>query len=103
MDVEKKLLISSELQRRGKSVGVAYILLILFGAYGAHRFYLGETGTAVALLCMTIGGILTSILLIGFIPLMAVGVWIIVDLFLTKDMVDDFNTKLEREIYSKIK
>lgn len=27
------------------SVGIAYILLILLGAIGAHRFYIGKVGT----------------------------------------------------------
>lgn len=30
-----------------KSVGVAYIWLILLGLFGAHQFYLGKTGRAI--------------------------------------------------------
>lgn len=31
-----------------KSVGVAYLLWLFFGAIGVHQFYLGRTGRAVS-------------------------------------------------------
>ncbi|MBA3761597.1 MAG: NINE protein [Gemmatimonadales bacterium] len=39
-----------------KSRGVAFALAALLGPFGAHRFYVGKTGTAVLMLC-TIGGL----------------------------------------------
>jgi TM2 domain-containing membrane protein YozV len=38
-----------------KSRGVALALAALLGAFGAHRFYVGKTGTGVLMLC-TLGG-----------------------------------------------
>ena len=49
-----------------KSRGVAFALAALLGPFGAHRFYVGKTGTAVLMLC-TIGG---------------VGLWYLYDLIL---------------------
>jgi hypothetical protein len=49
-----------------KSRGVAFALAALLGPFGAHRFYVGKTGTAALMLC-TLGGL---------------GLWYIYDLVL---------------------
>jgi TM2 domain-containing membrane protein YozV len=49
-----------------KRILPAAILCFLFGVFGAHRFYIGKIGTAVAML-LTIGGL---------------GVWALVDFVL---------------------
>src|SRR4029077_5916979 len=38
-----------------KSRGIAFILAIVLGPFGAHRFYVGKTGTGLLMLC-TLGG-----------------------------------------------
>lgn len=60
-----------------KSTGVAYLLCIFLGGFGAHRFYLGQTGTGVAQLILGLLGWVTFFF--TWIPL---GIWLIVDLFL---------------------
>jgi hypothetical protein len=44
----------------------AFILVLLFGVFGAHRFYVGKIGTAILQLC-TCGGL---------------GIWATIDLIL---------------------
>jgi hypothetical protein len=39
-----------------KSRGVAFALAALLGPFGAHRFYVGKTGTGVLMLC-SVGGL----------------------------------------------
>jgi len=39
-----------------KSRGVTFALAALLGPFGAHRFYVGKTGTAVLMLC-SVGGL----------------------------------------------
>ena len=72
-----------------KSVGAAYLLWFFLGGFGAHRFYLAQTGTAVAQLLL---------LLLGWIPLgvgwMVLGVWWIVDLFLIPGIARQENMRL---------
>ena len=46
---------------------VALLFCFLFGIFGAHRFYVGKTGTAILMIC-TLGG--------GF------GIWVMIDLIL---------------------
>ncbi len=78
-----------------KSMGVAYVLLILLGQLGIHRFYLGKVGTGVAQLLLGIVGSATVWLVIGFIPLGVLWLWMIIDLFLIPGMVREANSKLE--------
>jgi hypothetical protein len=48
---EKDLIIyNAELQKKTKSVGLAYCLLIFFGGLGLHKFYLGKIGEGIAYL-----------------------------------------------------
>ena len=77
-----------------KSAGTAYLLWFFTGGFGGHRFYLGRTGSAVAQLCLTIFGVLTAVLIVGFFLLAAVGIWLLVDLFIIGSMVEDQNRAL---------
>jgi TM2 domain-containing membrane protein YozV len=65
-----------------KSTGAAYLLWFFLGGFGAHRFYLGRTGSAVTQLLL---------LLLGWIPFfmgwVALGIWWIVDAFLIPDII----------------
>jgi hypothetical protein len=39
-----------------KSRGIAFILAMVLGVFGAHRFYVGKTGTGILMVC-TLGGL----------------------------------------------
>jgi TM2 domain-containing membrane protein YozV len=75
-----------------KEAGVAYLLWFFLGGFGAHRFYLGTTGTAVAQLLL---------LLLGWIPFLlgwvVLGIWLVVDLFLIPGIARDANMKLANQ------
>jgi TM2 domain-containing membrane protein YozV len=49
------------------------------GIFGAHRFYVGKTGTAVTMLVLSIAGFATLWLFVGTVILIAVGIWAFVD------------------------
>lgn len=72
-----------------KSTGASYLLWFFVGGFGGHRFYLGQTGTAVAQLLL---------LLLGWIPLFVgwfvLGMWLFVDLFLIPGIVRQKNMEL---------
>lgn len=65
-----------------KSLVLTLVLWFFLGSLGAHRFYLGYNGSAAAQLIMTILGWATMIVVVGFVPLVIVGIWLIVDLVL---------------------
>lgn len=69
-----------------KSIGLAYVLWFLFGGLGVHRFYLGRTGSGVAMMLLA---------LLGWLPLflgwVALGIWWIVDAILIPGMTNQAN------------
>jgi hypothetical protein len=88
LTTQDKILIEQRVANDGPSTAVAYILLLFLGLLGAHRFYLHKTGTAVAmlLLTLTILGIVVSF------------IWAFVDLFLIPGMAREERERL-RERY----
>ena len=71
-----------------KSTGVAYLLWLFLGGIGAHRFYLGRTGSGFAYVCLFVLTILT-----GGIMGIALGAWVLLDLFLIPGMVRTCNSQ----------
>ena len=83
----KPLVEAPTIDQGQKSLAVAYLLLIFVGATGAHRFYMGRTGSAVAMLVLWLLGLFTSFIFIGVFLLIAVGIWELVDLFLVPGII----------------
>lgn len=61
---------------------VTLLLWFFLGNFGAHRFYLGHINTAATMLVLELIGFATACILIGYIPLLIVGIWWIIDLVL---------------------
>lgn len=76
-----------------KSTGAAYLLWFFLGGIGGHRFYLGETGTAITQLLL---------LLFGWIPFFigwgVLGIWLFVDLFLIPGIIQRKNMELVNQL-----
>ncbi len=95
----KPLVDAPSIDQGQKSVAVAYLLLIFFGGLGIHRFYLGKTGTAVAMLVLWLVGVATSFFAVGFLFFAAVGIWSFVDLFLVPGLVREASLRAVRPTY----
>lgn len=70
----------------GRSVAVAYVLWFFLGYLGIHRMYCGRIGSGVTMLAFTVIGSLTFVIWIGHILLFIIGIWWLIDLFLTAKM-----------------
>ena len=76
---------------RRKSVGLAYILLALFGLFGLHRLYLGRnlSGAGMAAISLvSIPLIWSGLGLLGFV---ATGTWALADALLIPSMTRETN------------
>jgi TM2 domain-containing membrane protein YozV len=71
-----------------KTALVAYILWFFLGLFGAHNFYLGRTGVAVAQLIL-------SIIIVG-LPITLI--WVLVDAFLIPGWVTRQNNLLAAQL-----
>lgn len=99
---EEKMLVNSEVANNKKSVGVSYLLWFFLSSLGIHRMYLGRKGSGVMMLVLSILGWITLAFFIGWIFLIIVGVWVLVDAFLLPGIVKKANDDLTEEYAQKI-
>lgn len=71
---------------RERSIVIAYILWFFLGQLGIHRFYTGRVGTGIAQLLFGLIGWATTWLLVGWIPLVILWLWLLIDIFLIPAM-----------------
>ena len=58
------------------------LLAFFLGYFGAHRFYIGKTGTAMVMLVLGIVGIPLCFILVGIPIVIGVSVWRLIDFIL---------------------
>ncbi len=72
----------SETNESTKSAAVAYLLWFFLGGFGAHRFYMGRTGSAFGMMALAIASMVLSVFAIGLIGFPILFAWWVVDAFL---------------------
>jgi hypothetical protein len=115
---EKDLIIyNAELQKKTKSVGLAYCLLIFFGGLGLHKFYLGKVGWGITYLVVgTIDFIFFYVIFFSllsgehdswrpplFIIILFLGsvIFLLYDLFTLAQQVSKYERKLQMDLLSQ--
>ena len=73
-----------------KSWVASFLLAFFLGSFGVHNFYLGYSSRAKVQLLLGVGGIVTSPLIIGFLPLFIVGVWAFIEFIMILLSVGEF-------------
>ncbi len=96
LTTQQQMLIEQRLNNDKKSTVVAYLLWFFLAGFGAHRFYLGRTGSGIAQLLLMIGGFVLLVVYVGLFLLLALGIWVLVDAFLIPGMVES-DTRQQRE------
>jgi TM2 domain-containing membrane protein YozV len=87
-----------EYDARKKSIAVAYLLWFFLGWLGGHRFYLERTGSAIAMLLVTLISLFTMFFFIGLLGLFVIGIWALVDAFLIPGWLRDYNLRIMNTI-----
>jgi TM2 domain-containing membrane protein YozV len=82
-----------------KSAGLAFLLCWVLGIWGAHRFYMGKPHAVTKLVC-TLISIPLCLVLIGWVWILANGIWTFIDLFYISGWVKEYNTTLLKKIQS---
>lgn len=87
LTTQERILVNSEVEKRKKSTVAAYLLWWFTGIIGGHRYYMGKTGSAVAMTLITV-------LTFG-IGIIVTGIWWIVDAFLIPRWIQEDQYRIE--------
>lgn len=80
-----------------KKTAVAYLLWLFLGGLGLHHYYLRRPTLGTTVLGLTLIGLATVLLFFGLIPLIAVAVILVVDLFTIPRRVRAVNATIRAE------
>ena len=86
LDNRELLIYREQLESKRKQPLLAWLLWFFLGVFGGHRFYLGHTGIAVAML-LTLGGL---------------GIWTLIDAFFIQKNLRQIETAVANAILSEI-
>ena len=84
-----------------KSLLVAYLLWFFLGTFGIHRFYLNRTGSGIAQLALTLSAYALTLVLVGFLIFIPVGIWWLVDAVLIPGITERRNMALADQLSSR--
>jgi TM2 domain-containing membrane protein YozV len=87
LTTQDKILIEQRVANDKPSMATAYVLGVFLGLFGAHRFYLGRTGSGIAMVILTC----TVLGLVITIP------WHVIDWFLIAGWVKEKMEDLRRD------
>lgn len=92
LTIEEKILVETQVSNRAKKACVAWVLWAVWGEFGAHRFYFGKTGSAIAMLILS----LSIIGLIISIP------WTIIDAFSIQKWIHETEEQIKSESIAQL-
>jgi TM2 domain-containing membrane protein YozV len=98
LSTQEQILVEQRVTNEAKSAGAAYLLWFFLGTLGAHRFYLGKTGSGVAQLLLFVIGWLTFGIFVGVVLLIALGIWWIIDAFQISGMISEQKAQLRNQL-----
>ncbi|MDR6434629.1 NINE protein [Brucella pseudogrignonensis] len=99
---KQNLIIERRIEDAKKKTWLAYVLLVLLGGLGSHRFYVnGPSAGAVGMLLLavlTVGLAIIEADKASDMTLIALCVWQLVDLFLIPSMIRQRSAKMRKDL-----
>jgi len=77
-----------------KSELIAYLLWFFLGGFGAHRFYIGRIGSAIAMTLLFVGSTALTLVLIGYVGNALWTIWWVIDAFKLPGWIAAYNNPL---------
>src|SRR5689334_2894670 len=87
LTTEQLMMVRDEVDKKRKNKTVLFWIWLFLGGLGGHRFYMGNTGYAVAMF---------------FFNWLTLGIWAIIDIFVAWKKVDEINDLIEEEAIVKV-
>lgn len=95
MNLEEKNYIEQQVANNAKNTTVAYVLLFFLGSIGAHRFYLGKTGSAIGLIVLS--------LLTFWMFMIPTIIWLIVDACLIPGYIREDQARVRYQAENEVR
>ncbi|WP_182006298.1 TM2 domain-containing protein [Priestia aryabhattai] len=87
LTTEQLMMVRDEVDKKRKNKTVLFWIWFFLGGFGGHRFYMGNIGYAVAML---------------FFNWLTLGIWALIDIFVSWKKVDEINDLIEEEAIVKV-
>jgi len=85
-------------QVRKKDTLVAFLLWWFLGLFGGHRFYCNRAGSGAAMLIISLVSVPLCYVCVGFIGMLAIAIWWIVDAFCLPAWIEQYNQEVMNQI-----
>ncbi|MDK2991497.1 MAG: hypothetical protein PWP48_730 [Clostridiales bacterium] len=105
--------LTTEMEKRKKSIGLAYFLWLILGTLGIHKFYIGQKTWGIVYLILGILGWPTVLILaiqghglvwmsIGLVFVAVLGILLLIDVFTISKQVREANEREEAAIVNRL-
>ncbi len=111
------IIFNSELDRKRKSTATAYILYLFLGAFGVHKFYLGQPIKGISYIFMLLGGLsflatpalnpsamtdASTVSSLGAISLLGLGLNMLIDLFTIPRQIKKQEDRVRNDLLTQL-
>lgn len=92
LSTQERILVNSEVEKNKKNSTTAWILWWFLGTIGGHRYYMGKTGSAIAM----------TILTITFFGLIISAPWALIDAFSISKWLRQDTEEIEKKAIQQV-
>lgn len=102
LTTEQLVMVQAEVEKNKKSTAVAFILWFFLGSFGAHRFYTGDIGYAIAFLAVGVLNLALGWITLYISSFLVLG-WVLIDGFFLYQRLKQITNQIEIDAINKVK